>query len=1028
MKRVIVLILVLLGAVAVRAEDGNGKVTLPLEEYRALLQRSVVSTPAPRTAPAQYAIGSAAITADAHEQEGKVTAQVSAEVRVRVLENQWTLVPLLPPGVSVKSAVSGGKAVDLLSDPAGLGWSTQTAGDYTLTLQYDVDARFSPSGYLLAVPVPAAASITLTGTLPAPGLQPSVVPASGSTTETVDGRTRVVATVPTTQSVTLAWAVDTSREVAITEARYTGQLEKGALAITAELTAEVTGAAAVRLPLLPSTVTLRALRIDNAPAKALVEKEFFTAALQGRGTHRLSVDFQVPVEEENGPAQAAFPILSAPISKVELGLPGRKELSIEPQTSITYTYKDTGTQAMAFLPMTDEVRLSWSDAVPEVATEELQAHATVYHLVHAEEGLLRVVAVGQYDINRGAANVLRMTVPKGVELSRVESTSGAIIDWRLTPGAADAPDMLELFLNRQVKGIFPFELEYDLPLKSTEPGAPVAVPLVAPREVSRARGMVAVLQSRELGLKPVEDSGLTKVGENQLPPTVRERTPLTVGHSYKYGEGSPLLTVQVTAPERRQGKFDALVSTLSSLSDVALRGTATVEVNVKSGAVEDLVLELPAGINVLNLTAPSLRSWKSEQKEGRQEIPVQFTQELDGQFRIEVLYEQILGERVPELSIPAISVQGADVEQGRIALEALSAVEVQPLAVQGLSSIDTAELPKQLILKTTNPILLAYKYVRLDPAVELRVRLTRHREVDVQSAVIDSASYSTLVTEDGVAITTADFQVRNAREQFLRVVLPPDSEIWSAFVNGEAQKPALAQGEDGKTKSEEGSAYLVKIINSTTGFPVRLTYKTMAPAFGWAGRVRLSLPVPQMVVTRSRWQLFLPDDGRWYSEPDSNMRREAPTFVAEDFAQRSMGAADSPAAGALPLPVELPKQGVRLQFDKLYANQTAEESYVTLWYGATWLYRGLLGAVALAAVIFWLSLLPFRGLELPGTARRRRLAAIPCLLFVVFAARWIDGALPVTAIVSALALAGGAWQLRPSRQRAETVGPLPEGL
>ena len=51
-------------------------------------------------------------------------------------------------------------------------------------------------------------------------------------------------------------------------------------------------------------------------------------------------------------------------------------------------------------------------------------------------------------------------------------------------------------------------------------------------------------------------------------------------------------------------------------------------------------------------------------------------------------------------------------EHGRIAIEALSALEVQASLVEQLSSLEINELPRQLVLKTTNPILLAYRYVQ----------------------------------------------------------------------------------------------------------------------------------------------------------------------------------------------------------------------------------------------------------------------------------------------------------------------------
>ncbi len=91
--------------------------------------------------------------------------------------------------------------------------------------------------------------------------------------------------------------------------------------------------------------------------------------------------------------------------------------------------------------------------------------------------------------------------------------------------------------------------------------------------------------------------------------------------------------------------------------------------------------------------------------------------------------------------------------------------------------------------------------MHVDPPYKLSLAIARHKEIDVQSATIDRSHYRTLFTRDGLAVTTAQFTVRNSRKQFLKITLPEGSTVWSAFVNGKAEKPAL--GENGqKTRGD----------------------------------------------------------------------------------------------------------------------------------------------------------------------------------------------------------------------------------
>ncbi|MGH9391370.1 MAG: hypothetical protein ACRD1Z_17320, partial [Vicinamibacteria bacterium] len=328
--------------------------------------------------------------------------------------------------------------------------------------------------------------------------------------------------------------------------------------------------------------------------------------------------------------------------------------------------------------------------------------------------------------------------------------------------------------------------------------------------------------------------------------------------------------------------------------------SASVEIHVKSGGLDRVDLALPAGANLLNLVAPSLRTHRVVDGV----VEVEFTQEMEGDFRIEATYERLLGESAAEVDAGTLHVRGAEVEQGRIAVEASSAVEVAPLVVEELSPLDVRELPRQLVLRTSHPILHAFRYVRAEPAPRLSLGVTRHQTASVQEAVIDRAEHRTLFTRDGLAVTTSRFTVRNTRKQFLRLTLPEGSEVWSVFVAGKAETPAIAD-----------SAFLIKIVSSSDGFPVELVYSTKIPSIGALGSVSARLPRPDLLVTESRWDWYLPE-GLDYRRPSTNMNvvLEEGRISGETLAQE-MTAAEVPEA----FRIHVPAAGVHFAFDMLYA-------------------------------------------------------------------------------------------------------------
>ncbi len=934
------------GSPLVAQANTNGLVELPLEVYNRLIETARDPTVPPRPAPAGYALGNAQVTVTVDAQQPRLSAEVRADLTVDVLEDEWVLIPVLAAGTPVSSATVDGSKIQLINAPQGLSWAARAKGSFAMRLIYRVDALRSEAGLSLGVPVPLAAATTLTATLPGTGLDVAVIPSAGTRLSTRGELTSVNATIPATSGIQISWRLPAGDGHILSRAIYRGQLTGDAVTWSGELSVELLSDETVILPLLPRTVTLRNLAVDGNDAPILIENGRFAVLVKGLGRHTLTAGFEVPVRRGDGPPRVDLEVPEVPVSRFELTLPGKKDVTVSPASNVESRVRGANTIATAHVPLTSKVALSWAEAVPEEIRTEVRANAGVYHAVYAEEGVLYVRALADYEVTRGETNVLRFAVPSGVQVGSVKA-SGAVADWRL--GAADGGSReVTVFLDRQLQGQLMVEVDYDLSIVGdpavAAADAGIVVPLMRSLDAQRQRGMVALLSSQDLSLKPIVDDGATRVGENQLPAFVRQAVEMVVAHTYKYVETPPALTVAAVPPERKQGRFDAEVDTLISLGEVTMKGSASVEFDVKSGRIMELELILPAGVNLLSLTGPSVRQHRivsadlgsnadgstagaaaeaedegtvEDASEGTEEqhIAVEFTQEMEGQFRLEVAYERILLAAEAEFEVPTLRVPGAEVEQGRVAVEALSAVEVRPAAVDRLTSLDAGELPQQLILRTTNPILHAYKYV--SQPYRLALAVDRHEVVQVHEAAIDTANYRTLFTRDGLSVTTAHFTVRNSRRQFLRVKLPPESQIWSVFVDGRPEKPARTVSEDGE------EWHLIKIIHSTEGFPVELVFETPASAITGLGTVKGLLPRPEILVTRTHWDVYVPE-GVEYGKPSDEMKLvTVPKPIVAAALEAEMARLQSGAGAQViePLKLVIPTAGMHFAFEKLYANQ-----------------------------------------------------------------------------------------------------------
>jgi hypothetical protein len=933
-------------ASGVRADDDEGVVQLPLTAWQALSRGGEASS-------ARASLGVAATTVQVVEDEGRLVATVTSRVTVRAAAPGAEAV-LLPAGVAVERATADGVDVVLQPTSRGLAWIADAAGTHQLEVRATVEGLRYDHGASVGVPLPPAPSVLVSATLPPDASDAAMVPGVAARTTSDAALPSIVATVPGGGSTQLAWRVLSDGEaVSPSRAVYRGTLTDDAVVLDVELAVDLARDAPERITLFPTTLALGAVTVDGDDAPVAALEGSFVTTVSGHGRHTIRARIEVPLDDEAGLASAELHLPSVPISRFELVLPPGKDLRVSPRAAITRERGRAGEIAVFHVPLTDTVSLEWPEALPEeLATPEgeaeVRASATLVHVVSADEGVVRATVHATWDIARGAASRFDLSLPEGVDVGTVAVDVATVEDWRISGRGADR--VLSVFVDRAIEGAASMQIELEL-LRggSSEPSRPFTVPLLAARQaqgqdVWRQSGMLALLATRELVLEPAGTIELARVGENQLPATVRESIEATVAHVFRWTD-APRPMDAVAAPRpHEEARFDVHTSTLLSLGDVTTSASSALDVHVKSGALSELVITLPAGANVLEVSAPSLREHRVEGETSAPRLHLWFTQEMEGDVRVELRLERMVPAGEAAIDAPLVHVDGADVEDGRVAIEATAAVEISADHAEGLSPIDLADLTEDLVLRSSSPILLAFRYAHATPAPLLGLAVARHREVTLHAASIEDAHYTTLVTDDGLAVTMARWTVRNDGAQFLRVSLPDGAEVWSASVAGRAETPALA--------SEEGDTapvLLLGVIRSSTPFEVQVTYATPVSRMHVLGRVHVPLPRPDLVVSHARWEVYLPSDATWRT-PWSDLAMEGPPTLV------SAAGLSLAAPGAGPS-VRVPAQAAYVVFDDVFVGRDGEEVGASFPYAA-----GLgvpLGALLalLGALLAWLGLL-----------------------------------------------------------------------
>jgi len=311
-------------------------------------------------------------------------------------------------------------------------------------------------------------------------------------------------------------------------------------------------------------------------------------------------------------------------------------------------------------------------------------------------------------------------------------------------------------------------------------------------------------------------------------------------------------------PVELEPKVYADTATYVSIGEGVIRCQSTVNYSILQAEVSSFRLMLPKDISILNVRGKDLRDWKVAHEDGLLALDVYLNFGMRGNYTLDIDYERSVGDGSLVASIPWVRTTGTERETGYFGIASRTNVELAVNKVKHASTIDVKELPSSIWRSSSNPILLAFKY--LSHPLDITIDVTRHEEMPVLVAAIDEADFFTLHTKDGKILTRATYQVRNNVKQFLRLCLPKEATLWSTFVAGKPVKPA---------KDKNGSI-LVPLEKSRlqgenlTGFPVEVVFLNEAPTMKWLGKVTMNLPRVDIPVSQIQWQAYFPREYTYF--------------------------------------------------------------------------------------------------------------------------------------------------------------------
>jgi len=131
-----------------------------------------------------------------------------------------------------------------------------------------------------------------------------------------------------------------------------------------------------------------------------------------------------------------------------------------------------------------------------------------------------------------------------------------------------------------------------------------------------------------------------------------------------------------------------------SVEERALRGLAKFDLRVLRTPAERFVVEIPEGVQVLEVSGAKLRAWNFLDEE-RRRVEVRLHEPVSGSYAFDVRFEQAI--EVPgTVAVPALRLADAARERGFVRVAGADGVAVRPGALENAFQADLDSLPKPI--------------------------------------------------------------------------------------------------------------------------------------------------------------------------------------------------------------------------------------------------------------------------------------------------------------------------------------------
>ncbi|MGZ0168589.1 MAG: hypothetical protein ACKVHE_03445 [Planctomycetales bacterium] len=398
----------------------------------------------------------------------------------------------------------------------------------------------------------------------------------------------------------------------------------------------------VALPLPLGTVALSESLLDGKPASLVTRADksgqHVDVIVSGKGRHTLDLKFAVPAQVNGSVGQFTLPLRAVPAGRVVFRLPAEGlDVRVNGSTNAYRRATDTAGPTIE-IPVENGSPLTVAWRPPE----QQGMVASIVHVDSSTAILIDDVGISESSrvsikVPQGAVSDLSFDLPAELRVRQIAGPH--LAGWELNEDNGNR--QLRVFFNPPVTSETSLELQLFLDEKQGDAERTVDLPVVAPREVTRDTGLVAVLAAETFQVRSGQVSGLSQIAANQkLPlPAIDNASRPSVRLAWRFASRPFGLQVIVG---RRQQESVATIQHAIQVSRRKIHLASLLRASLKGAPRPGLTFELPEELLLLSVNATSMSDWYVSESDATnpRTLTIEFEEPLLGNIEV-VLEAQI---------------------------------------------------------------------------------------------------------------------------------------------------------------------------------------------------------------------------------------------------------------------------------------------------------------------------------------------------------------------------------------------------